>query len=94
MEINATCHPDNFPKANMTIVDECTTTVESFETEAKKCYDLSKEDTADDACTCWTSEDMKMYSEKVKICKIAEVGDIAKGLKNCTSAFSKCRNER
>ena len=91
MEINATCHPDNFPKPNMTIVDECSTTVENFEKEAKKCFGLSKEDTAEEACTCWTSEDMMMYSEKVKSCRITEVGDIAKGLKACTGAFSKCR---
>ena len=91
MEINMTCNIDNFPKPNMTIVDECTKTVESFEEEAKKCYDLSKEDTAEEACACWTSDDMMMYSEKVKSCKIAEVGVIAKGLKACTGAFSKCR---
>ena len=90
-EINATCNPDNFPKPNMTIVDECTTTVENFEKEAKKCYDLSKEATAEEGCTCWTSSEMTKYSEKVKSCKIAEVGDIAKGLKACTGAFSKCR---
>ena len=91
MEINATCNPDNFPKPNMTIVDNCTTTIENFEMEAKKCYGLSKEDTASEACTCWTSEDMMMYSEEAKSCKITEVGDIAKGLKACKDAFSKCR---
>ena len=72
-EINATCNPDNFPEANMTCVDECTTAVEGFEKEAKKCYDLSKEDTAEEGCFCWTSEDMMMYSENVKSCKIAEM---------------------
>ena len=90
-EIHAFCHPENFPNANMTMVEECAKTVEGFENEAKKCFDLSKEATAEDACTCWTSDNMTKYSEDVKSCKISEVGNIAKGLKNCKDAFSKCR---
>ena len=90
-EVNASCNPENFPKPNMTMVEECSKTVEGFEKEAKKCFDLSKEATAEDACTCWNSDNMTKYSEEVKSCKISEVGDIAKGLKNCTGAFSKCR---
>merc|ERR1712179_495392 len=51
----------------------------------------SKEDTATDACTCWTSADLAKLGEDVKDCKIKEVGDIAKGLKACKDAFAKCR---
>merc|ERR1719336_3726930 len=39
-EVNSTCNPDNFPKANMTAVDACAASVTSFETEAQKCFDL------------------------------------------------------
>ena len=90
-EVNSTCNPANFPKANMTAVDACTASVTSFETEAQKCYDLSKEATAEDACTCWTNADMMKYSDEVKSCKVEAVSDIAKGLKACKAAFSKCR---
>ena len=90
-EVNMTCNSDNFPKANMTAVDACTASVTSFETEAQKCYDLSKEATAEDACTCWTNADMMKYSDEVKSCKVEAVSDIAKGLKACKAAFSKCR---
>ena len=90
-EINMTCNQDTFPKPDMTLINTCTDSVESFEKEAKKCFDLSKEATVEDACTCWTSEDMKKYTEEVKNCKIAEVGAIAKGLKDCKASFSKCR---
>ena len=44
-----------------------------------------------DACTCWTGDDMTKYSDEVKSCKIEAVSDIAKGLKACKAAFSKCR---
>ena len=91
MKINETCNLDTFPKPDQAMIDTCSTSVEMFETEAKKCLDLSKADTAEDACTCWTSEDMKKYTEEVKSCKIAEVSDIAKGLKDCKAEFSKCR---
>merc|ERR1712029_1052193 len=80
-EVNSTCNPDNFPKANMTAVDACAASVTSFETEAQKCFDLSKEATAEDACTCWTGDDMTKYSDEVKSCKIEAVSEIAKGLK-------------
>ena len=90
-EVNSTCNPDNFPKANMTAVDACAASVTSFETEAQKCFDLSKEATAEDACTCWTGDDMTKYSDEVKSCKIEAVSEIAKGLKACKAAFSKCR---
>ena len=90
-EVNMTCNPENFPKPNMTAVDACAASVTSFETEAQKCYDLSKEATAEDACTCWTNADMMKYSDEVKSCKVEAVSDIAKGLKACKAAFSKCR---
>ena len=91
MNINASCNPDNFPKANWTLVAACNATVNSFEKEAKRCLDLSKEETAEEACTCWTGDDMMKYSEEVKTCKIPEVGDIAKGLKSCKGNVSECR---
>ena len=90
-EVNATCDPANFPKPNTTLIDECASSTKSFKEEAQKCLGLSKETTASEACTCWTSNYMTSLSEAVKNCKIAELGDISKGLKNCTGAFSKCR---
>ena len=90
-EVNRTCDPTNFPKPNMTLINKCSNLTKSFKEEAQKCLGLSKEDTAADACTCWTSTDMTTLSEAVKNCKIKELGDISKGLKNCTGAFSKCR---
>ena len=90
-EVNKTCDPANFPKPNMTLINECSNHTKSFKEESQKCLGLSKEDTAADACTCWTSNAMATLSEAVKNCKIAELGDISRGLKNCTGAFSKCR---
>ena len=91
VEVNTTCNPANFPAPNATLVAECKTAVETFKTETKKCIDLSKSATANDACSCWSSSNYSSVSDAVKSCKISEVGDVAKGLKACTAAFSKCR---
>merc|ERR1712012_721436 len=52
---------------------------------------MSKAETADDACECWTDAEYTELGNKIKSCKIAETSDIAKGLKACKDAFSTCR---
>ena len=89
-EVNKTCSMD-LPKPNMTLIKECNTCTKAFRKMAEECFTKSKEDTATDACTCWTSADLAKLGEDVKDCKIKEVGDIAKGLKACKDAFAKCR---
>merc|ERR1712130_1004584 len=91
VEVNTSCHTDNFPAANATKISECELAVATFKTETKKCVDLSKAATASDACECWTSSNYSSISDAVKTCKISEVSTVAKGLKACTAAFSKCR---
>merc|ERR1712147_489576 len=65
--------------------------IEMFENKTAECYALSKADTAADACTCWTDAEYMELGNKIKSCKIAETGDVAKGLKACKDAFSTCR---
>ena len=89
-EVNKTCST-NLPKPNMTLVDACNTSTKAFRKMAEDCFTKSKEDTATDACTCWTSADLAKLGEDVKDCKVKEVGAIAKGLKACKDAFAKCR---
>ena len=90
-EVHAVCHTENFPQANLTLIEECEVAVLAFKSKAKECIDLSKSATADDACSCWSSSNLTDLSDAVKECKIADVGNVAKGLKACTAAFSKCR---
>ena len=90
-EVHAACHTENFPQANLTLIEECEVAVLAFKSKAKECIDLSKSATADDACSCWSSSNLTDLSDAVKECKISDVGDVAKGLKACTAAFSKCR---
>merc|ERR1712209_49742 len=53
--VNDSCHTDNFPTANTTLIDECTTLTDKFVEEATKCLVKSKdESTAAEGCTCWT----------------------------------------
>merc|ERR1711936_113659 len=88
--VNKSCST-SFPAPNKTFVDACATDIKLFETLAAECYSLSKEATADKACTCWTAPEFTISSEKVKSCKISSTASIAAGLKSCKEAFSKCR---
>ena len=90
-KIDTACNLINFPAPNATLITECTEAIASFKTETKKCVDLSKSSTADDACTCWTNPNYSPISEAVKNCRISEVSEVANSLKACTSAFSSCR---
>merc|ERR1712179_236330 len=90
MEVNKTCSMD-LPKPNATLIKECNTSTKAFRKMAEECFAKSKEDTATDACTCWTNADLTKAGDSVADCKIKEVGDVAKGLKKCKEAFAKCR---
>jgi len=89
-EVNKTCKMD-IPKPNATLIMACNTSTKAFRKMAEECFSKSKEDTAMDACTCWTNADLAKLGEDVADCKIKEVGIVAKGLKACKDAFSKCR---
>ena len=90
VEVNKTCSMD-FPAPNMTFVDQCAMDIEMFEIKTTECYAMSKAETADDACECWTDAEYTELGNKIKSCKIAETSDVAKGLKACKDAFSTCR---
>ena len=89
-EVNKTCKMD-IPKPNATLIMACNTSTKAFRKKAEECFSKSKEDTAMDACTCWTDAGLAKLGEDVADCKIKEVGTVAKGLKACKDAFSKCR---
>ena len=89
-EVNKTCKMD-IPKPNATLITACNTSTKAFRKMAEECFSKSKEDTAMDGCTCWTSADLAKLGDSVADCKIKEVGTVAKGLKACKDAFAKCR---
>merc|ERR1712032_1668754 len=53
-EVNKTCKMD-IPKPNATLITACNTSTKAFRKMAEECFSKSKEDTAMDACTCWTN---------------------------------------
>ena len=91
--VNDSCHTDNFPAANTTLIDECTTLTDKFVEEATKCMVKSKDEaTASDGCVCWTSDVMKQLTSDVDNCKVKDDMDKIKAqLKSCTKAFGACR---
>merc|ERR1712242_651915 len=89
-EVEASCNT-NFPAPNKTFVAECANDVSGFENTTTQCIGLSKAATAADACSCWTNSDFVSVSAKVAKCVIPETAAVAKSLKACKDAFSKCR---
>merc|ERR1712012_918868 len=91
--VNDSCHTDNFPTANTTLIDECTTLTDKFVEEATKCLVKSKDETtAAEGCTCWTDPALVQLTEDVNKCKVKDAMDAIKAqLKACTKAFGACR---
>ena len=91
--VNDSCHTDNFPTVNTTLIDECTTLTDKFVEEATKCLVKSKDETtAAEGCTCWTDPALVQLTEDVNKCKVKDGMDAIKAqLKACTKAFGACR---
>merc|ERR1711971_1421147 len=94
-EVNKTCKMD-IPKPNATLITACNTSTKAFRKMAEECFSKSKEDTAMDACTCWTNADLAKLGDSVADCKIKEVGTVAKGRKfedDAVSIISACSKD-
>ena len=91
--VNDSCHTDNFPTANTTLIDECTTLTDKFVEEATKCLVMSKDESkAAEGCACWTDAALTKLTEDVNKCKVKDDMDAIKAqLKACTKAFGACR---
>merc|ERR1712012_537294 len=91
--VNDSCHTDNFPTANTTLIDECTTLTDKFVEEATKCLVKSRDETtAAEGCTCRTDPALVQLTEDVNKCKVKDGMDAIKAqLKACTKAFGACR---
>jgi len=94
-DVNASCNPANIPQPNFTFINTCKALVDNFTTEATTCLGKtmgSKKTNVSDACTCWTGMVLNMTSATLKNCKASkESSAITAALKNCTSAFGRCR---
>ena len=91
--VNDSCNPANFPAADSSLVEECTSLTDKFAEDAQKCMVKSKdESTAAEGCTCWTDPALVQLTEDVNKCKVKEDMDAIKAqLKACTKAFGACR---
>jgi len=87
-EIHDACDPSNLPQTNMTEVNTCNEAIASFKNTTTKCIKMS----GSAACDCWTDETLPRDSAIIKKCDLSDHAKaVAKGIKVCTSAFSKCR---
>jgi len=93
--VNASCNPANIPQPNFTLLAACQKLMDSFTKEATTCLNKTtgKGKTNNvDACTCWSSSSLSQTAAKLKHCKANnESKAITAALKNCTTAFQKCR---
>merc|ERR1711892_643114 len=89
IKINASCNPANFPKPNITLVNECSKLVTTFKDMASFCLNRT---TVSAACSCWTNSTLNKTAIALKNCKISESSKaITKQLRLCTGNFSICR---
>merc|ERR1719350_1600402 len=87
-EIKNNCDPSNLPLPNITEVNTCKTAISTFKSKTGEC--LKKTGSA--ACTCWADATIASTAKTVKTCDLSSnAKKFAKALKNCTSAFGKCR---
>merc|ERR1711913_106972 len=95
IEVNKSCNPANIPQPNMTFINRCKELVDNFTAEATTCYDKTyggKKTNSSDACYCWTHNQLNHSIDELKTCKAnKEAAAITSALKNCTTAFGKCR---
>jgi len=93
--VNASCNPANIPQPNFTMIQACQKLMDSFSKEATTCLGKTtgkSQTNSVDACTCWSSSSLSQTAAKLKFCKANnESKAITAALKNCTTAFQKCR---
>merc|ERR1712038_961868 len=95
ISVNKSCNPANIPQPNMTFINRCKELVDNFSSEATTCYDKTyggKKTNSSDACYCWTHNQLNHSIDELKTCEAnKEAAAITSALKNCTTAFGKCR---
>merc|ERR1712079_861124 len=95
LEVNKSCNPVNFPQPNMTFVKMCENLTTTFKSSAQLCLNKTLGSTAtntSDACSCWTGAQLNETANMMKQCKLpSDAKAISAALKNCTTAFGKCR---
>ena len=93
--VNASCNPANIPQPNFTLLQACQKLMDNFTKEATTCLNKTtgkSKTTNVDACTCWSSSSLSQTAAQLKNCKANnESKAITAALKNCTTAFQKCR---
>ena len=75
MEVEAACHPANFPQPNLTFVEQCQDLVGEFKKNASVCLGLSLDPNKTDssaACDCWSSPELSPIAATVRTSKIKE----------------------
>merc|ERR1712051_626963 len=88
--INNTCHEDNMPAINMTVLDACKATMDGFVNETADAIAA----TGAAACLLWESEKLANMSAMLKDCSISETTDgHTTAMKACKGNFSFCRGE-
>merc|ERR1712172_394646 len=88
--INNTCHEDNMPAINMTLLDACKATMDGFVNETADA--IAAKGAA--ACLLWESEKLANMSAMLKDCSISDTTDgHTTAMKACKGNFSFCRGE-
>jgi len=86
--INASCHPDSFPKKDATEINKCLATMKSYKTIVDGCMKKSGKE----ACDCWLETKLVDYAKEIKTCKLSDHSKkMIAQLNACKGNFSTCK---
>merc|ERR1719220_389058 len=87
--INDTCGKQAYTPLNETLVEECTTLIDTFKAKVIVCQKASEDVPA---CDCWNAPELATMSRELKMCKINQAVQAITAQKTmCVAEFQKCR---
>merc|ERR1739838_688428 len=89
-KVKAACATENMPLPNITEVDACVSSMESFKSMVDNCQMMK--DNGTEACTCWSNSNFTALAATIRKCKISSSQKaVISQLSYCKGNFSACK---
>jgi|ERR1712087_597391 len=89
-KVKMACATENMPLPNITEVDACVSTMETFKKMVDNCQMMKENGT--EACTCWSNSNFTALAATIRKCKISSSQKaVIAQLSSCKGNFSACK---
>merc|ERR1719305_1044227 len=89
-KVKMACATENMPLPNITEVDACVSTMETFKKMVDSCQMMKENGT--EACTCWSNSNFTALAATIRKCKISSSQKaVIAQLSSCKGNFSACK---